>query len=475
MAIIPDRIQRSRPPPRPVAGSAAPRSRSRFGPKFRKIAGGGVFITLVILFWLFVYQNLPGDINGMQYKPINTAGPIDRLVKILAILVGGGIIAAKWSLVRPLAKQTNPGLVLFVALTVVSAAWSIEPTTTLLRFFTLAGIVFTCFGISMLGWDASRFRQVAIPPLMAVLVVSIILGILYPDLIVQEGEDISQKNAWHGITYNKNQFGMTGSLVAIICFHRWLTDKKGAAWSILGTLVALLSVALSRSSTSLLSAVTCISVMVALLRVPIVRQRYSTQVVIGVVAIVLMYETVILNLLPGVNTLLAPVMSLTGKDMTFSNRSIIWEIVKEHSRAAPLLGSGYGAYWPQDPTPGTPSYIFMYVMYFYPTESHNGYLEIMNDLGWVGIGALGLFVGAYIHQALQLMKFDRAQATLYLAVLFQQMIANLSESEWFSRSTVCIVLTLATTCLSRDLLEYRLHHRPQDPQPPAQRPPAGRR
>jgi exopolysaccharide production protein ExoQ len=161
-------------------------------------------------------------------------------------------------------------------------------------------------------------------------------------------------------------------------------------------------------------------------------------------------------------TLLKPVMQLTGKDMTFSARSIIWEIIKEHSRAAPWLGSGYGAYWTGE-TPSSPSYVFVWVMSFYPTESHNGYLEILNDLGRVGLVCLFAFLFWYVRQALQLMPLDRPQAVLFLALLYQQMVANLSESEWFSRTTISTLLIFGAVCLSRSLLEARHQSRPTPP------------
>jgi hypothetical protein len=61
---------------------------------------------------------------------------------------------------------------------------------------------------------------------------------------------------------------------------------------------------------------------------------------------------------------------------------------------------------------------------------------------------------------LQLMSFDRGQAVLYLALLFQQMVDNLSESEWFSRTATSTILILASLCLSRALLEQRLSVQP---------------
>jgi O-antigen ligase len=98
-------------------------------------------------------------------------------------------------------------------------------------------------------------------------------------------------------------------------------------------------------------------------------------------------------------------------------------------------------------------------MWFYPTEAHNGYLDVMNDLGIVGLICLLVFIVWFIRQALQLMAFDRSQAALYLALLFQETVINMSESDFFSRTSTFAILLLAVTCLSRQLREARLHSR----------------
>jgi O-antigen ligase len=198
--------------------------------------------------------------------------------------------------------------------------------------------------------------------------------------------------------------------------------------------------------------------MVLVLRVPPIRQRYTAHVVIGLAAILVLYELVIQDMLPGAHTLLAPIRAMTGKDGSLSGRTVIWDIVKQHIQMAPLLGTGYGAYW-LGPLPSSPSYVFMYTMYFYPTESHNGYLEIINDLGYVGLIFLGVFLVAYIRQGLELMRIDRAQATLYLAVLFHQLVMNMSESEWFARDNVFAVVILGVLCTARALHEGHLQSR----------------
>jgi exopolysaccharide production protein ExoQ len=88
-------------------------------------------------------------------------------------------------------------------------------------------------------------------------------------------------------------------------------------------------------------------------------------------------------------------------------------------------------------------------------EAHNGYLDVINDLGFLGLICLLAFLFWFIRQALQLMRTDRSQAALYLALLFQEMVINMSESDWFSRTNTFAVFLLATACMSRGLLNAR--------------------
>jgi exopolysaccharide production protein ExoQ len=444
----------------PVPHRSVPASRV-IGPAVRKAAGYVFLVPLLILLWFAFYQNLPEDLNGVvAFKPFSTLGTIDRILKIATIVISCGVIAAGWPYARLLVKNVNPGLAAIMVLIPLSALWSLDSAATLLRFTTLIGLVLLCLAIPLAGWDRRRLQEVVLPPVMTILVVSLVFGIFSPESVKEIGTDISQHDAWHGITFQKNQFGSTASIAAILCFHRWLAPGRHTFWTIAGIAIALTCLLLSKSSTSLLETILAVFFMVLVMRVPVIKERFSTLVVVAVFTIILIYELAVQNLIPGVATILAPVMHLTGKDMTFSSRSIIWEVVKGHSAAAPWLGTGYGAYWTADPTPGSPSYIFVSLMHFYPTESHNGYLEILNDLGRVGLTCLLVFLVFFVRQALQLMPFDRGQAVLYLALLFQQMVDNLSESEWFSRTATSTILILASLCLSRALLEQRLSVQP---------------
>ena len=121
-----------------------------------------------------------------------------------------------------------------------------------------------------------------------------------------------------------------------------------------------------------------------------------------------------------------------------------------------FCGTGYGAYWTgADPT--SPSYVFLSRMYFWPSEAHNGYLDVVNDLGFVGLICLLGYLTVYVRQSLQLFRTDRPQGALYLALFFQQAMTNLSESCWFSPMGILpvVIMTLSTFTLARGLLDQQ--------------------
>jgi exopolysaccharide production protein ExoQ len=204
--------------------------------------------------------------------------------------------------------------------------------------------------------------------------------------------------------------------------------------------------------------------LVALRSPPLLRARVPLLVVL-LVAALLAYALGVLDLVPGSATLMASIAALSDKGSTLTGRTQIWAIVIEHVRLNPWFGTGYGAYWTAAPVMGSDSYEFVRRMgSFYPGSAHNGYLEVTNDLGAVGLAGLVGYALSHVRQALRLWRIDAAQATLLLALYFQQAISNLAESHWFSVLSVDFVfMTLASAALARALLEHRLRRHYGEP------------
>ena len=434
------------------------------GPRW--VRDNSYFYLLTGLFWVIFYQNLPSNFAGYSSnEAFADPNSLDRIIKLTMISVSFYIIVNRWALARNLFGTLNKGFLVLFFLCPISALWSIDKSATILRFVSLAAILLICFSFGLASWHPRRLQQTVIPPIMLLLAASLVLGLFAPNLVKEVGTDIALKDSWHGITHGKNEFGMLSSFGTIFCCQRLMSREGRPLWAVLGAAIAFTCLVLSRSNTSLFATLLAVGSMYLLLRVQAVRSRYTVHLVVSIAVIILLYEGIIQKIVPGLDVLLQPIVGLTGKDTTFSARTTIWEVIKQHIGLSPLLGSGYGAYW-VGPEPTSPSYVFLKVMYLYPTESHNGYLELVNDLGLLGgLGGLLLYIFWYLRQALQLMAADRNQAVLYLGLFFQEMVINMSESDFLSRSNTFAVLALATVSLSRALLDVRLKAQAGLPQP----------
>jgi exopolysaccharide production protein ExoQ len=353
------------------------------------------------------------------------------------------------------------------ALAVASVAWSIDPELSMRRLVRLGTIVLVCVAFVLMGWHARRYQNVVRPILTLVLLGSIVFGLVFPELAIHREAASELFGAWRGLTNHKNSLGALASITLILWFHAGLAGevRPAAAWS--GGAVAAASLVLSRSSTAMATTVFVVLLVFGLMRSPQALRPYWPYLIGLLVAMFLLYTLATLRLIPGLGALVESIALLTDKDTTLTGRTEIWSIVLDHIGYHPLLGTGYAAYWTAGPVAGTESYAFMWRMgTFYPGSAHNGYLDIANDLGWVGLFGLLAYIVAHARQSLQLLSIDRNQGVLYLALLFQQVITNLSESHWFSVLSVDFVLmTLASTALARALLEQRLRQFFGEPHP----------
>ncbi|HKS94694.1 MAG TPA: O-antigen ligase family protein [Terriglobia bacterium] len=385
------------------------------------------------------------------------ADPNTRLIKLALLALGTAVVLSRWQVARRLLKEMNRFLLLFMALAVLSLVWSIDRSVTAARLVTLASMVMTCFAFGAGAWNPRRFQDVVRPAISLVLIASLIIGVIDPNLVTEVGNTISLKDAWRGLTAQKNVFGELASFGAILWLHAGLARQVRGWRALAGAGIALTCLILSRSSTSLFCTAYAAVFLIILARSGPAMRRYMPYVVAAFTGMSVLYVLAIMNVVPGIERILIdPVLSLTGKSLTFSGRTVIWQIVGWNIGRHPYLGSGYGAYWGAGPVPSSPSYAFIRLMWgFWPTEAHNGYLDIRNDLGDAGLACLVAYIGAYILQCVRLYRFDRAQAALFLAFLFQQVLLNLSESTWLNVNNFCFtIMTVATVMISRALNEH---------------------
>ncbi len=415
---------------------------------------------LSLMTWTLVILMIVPD--GFNYGDLSDAagpasgGAISRMLWLLLLAAGLLVMITRSALAFLLMRWLNPFLLAFAVLAAMSMVWSYDPAVTVRRMTRVATILIDACAFVLMAWHPRRFQTVLRPILTIMLAGSIAFGLAFPLLAIHQESSAELVGAWRGLTNHKNSLGALSCITLILWFHALLSQQVRSIPGIAGIVLAATCLVLARSSTSLVTAGFVCCFLIMFMRMPSSWRRFAPFLITVFVVLLLTYSLAILRLVPGLDLLLTPITAITGKDLTFTGRSEIWAIVIEHANLHPWLGSGFGAYW-TGPIAGTPAFDFVLRMHFYPGSAHNGYLEIMNDLGIAGLLCLFGYLITYVLQSLQLLRVDRSQGVLFLALFLQQGITNLSETHWLSVMSVdFVIMTLATASLARALLEQRL-------------------
>jgi exopolysaccharide production protein ExoQ len=406
----------------------------------------------LFLLLLFTIMTVP---LGFDYRGGGSTNPSEgdtfSLTSWLVLLFGSGyLVIRNRRQVRELLTKVNRPFLYFIVLATLSVLWSIEPAITLKRIVRLYIIVLVSIAFASVGWRPRRFEKSLRILLFLLLAASVVFCYEAPELAIHHEQLLI--NSWHGITTGKNVLGSLASCAFILWLHGLLTGETGRITAIANMALAGVCLVMCRSSTSLMATVFASFFVLLLLRPPGLMRRQMPYFVGFFATAVLIYALAVLNIVPGMSMILTPISMITGKDLTFSGRTNIWYVLKLHMREHPLLGTGYEAYW-IGPVPSSPSYEMVRWLWFYPTEGHNGYLDVMNDLGYIGGICLFAYFLRYLRQGLDLMRLEKARGALYLALIFRAFLADMSESHWFSVTSIdFVIFTLATFSLARELL-----------------------
>lgn len=248
---------------------------------------------------------------------------------------------------------------------------------------------------------------------------------------------------WIGLSTDKNSLGQVAMCSGIfwlwqIC-RDWRGPKQKGNVRILALDGALLIITLwilrgsktSHSSTSIIGFIFCATILLALQLIK--RRAAGAKRIIALVIIALLFvlPPIYLAFEAFGTTPLNTVVKATGRNMTFTDRNLIWADVLNDVKD-PMLGVGIGAFWV-----GSTGYT-MYPMpnwsrktpEWRPQEAHNGYVDTYAQLGIVGLILLFIVIGHAFAGALSDLEGNFGAGTLRLALLLGILLSNLSESSF---------------------------------------------
>jgi O-antigen ligase len=245
---------------------------------------------------------------------------------------------------------------------------------------------------------------------------------------------------WRGPFGHKNvmaSFMITGMLV-VLTFEQRVGRRRSAVLA----MVAL--VLLSRSGTGAGGMIAALAV-VAFAR----RVSKATGRKLGVTVVLAGMSTVVA--LVGVVTSLPAIVALYGKDLTFTGRTEIWSAALQAIYRKPWTGYSWGGVW-IDPSK-EPTFTIVRRLGFIVFHAHNGPIELMLELGVVGLALYAAMFGSVVRDGWRLLHRDPAIAQLVLGFCALVFVTSISEvlvvGPWLS-----LLLFLRTLAL-RSLHETR--------------------
>jgi exopolysaccharide production protein ExoQ len=131
---------------------------------------------------------------------------------------------------------------------------------------------------------------------------------------------------------------------------------------------------------------------------------------------------------------LAAAAGSTGRDLTFTGRTHLWEDILREVADHWVIGSGFQGFWVLD----NPELLALYDIYIWlPNQAHNGYLDILNEVGIIGLVLFFLVIFNYF-RGLRKLQMPHYWKWFVVAAL----ILNLQESTFIRPQVVTGVFFL---------------------------------
>lgn len=405
---------------------------------------------------------------------------------VVAIVLGGSI-ALLVRHRRLLSFRTLPApLVAFLSLATLSIAWSFYPGASALG--VLAQIVTTIPAVALaLALTADELvaslgrclRIVLSLSLLFELVVSLIVRapvfpvwvtaaqrVHPPELLYWSRNLLLAGDKIQGIVGSSSLLAMAALLGLIVFAMQWAAGTVSRLSSVLGIVLSVACVALTRSATIFLglAAVAIVLAMIVLLRRAVTaRARRITlgAIIVGCFAAIVV--TVVLR---------TPILAVLGKSDNLTGRSGIWEKVIALAQERPIAGWGWVSFWAPWVEP------FKHLVTrngVVQLHAHNAWLDVWLQLGILGLVVFGLLVaGAAVRSwwlatdpdspgaphAIPDARRRRAYAVLPALLITALLVQTLAESRILIEGGWVLLVLLATVTKrqlrARDRAEPRL-------------------
>ena len=374
---------------------------------------------------------LTGALIGPVFAPTQLETPILRLVWLPAYAAIVGLLIYRidrlWR-----AWPAMIAIVALVGLAFASRYWSLDFATTMRRVFALT---ISCGFALYLG---AVFRGPHLPRLLMKTALFMAIGSLvmifaFPAIGVHQFDNAG---LWRGLWYEKNQMGavmVIGATAAAACLAS--PDPRRL----------MPAAALVLSSSLVLATQSKTSLLCLLIGLALIGGFWSMRRGGAAFSVVVVWTAVVLS---GLSlwiwdTHSVAVLEALGKDPSLTGRTEIWDSLMRKVADRPWTGYGYGAFWGRIGESAPADWVRKETGWIVPS-AHNGWIDLLVQLGWPGAVLVGfLIAGTTLIALLRSMGSGVREGWWALGFMAAFLVLSLSESILMAHQGLPWVLFMA--------------------------------
>lgn len=328
----------------------------------------------------------------------------------------------------------DPFLGLFLLIVTLSGLWSETPEVSYRGIFPLWGVTLVSIYVGR------QYSWSEIYGLLRWLTAVLALWGVVKTNAAPDG-------CWRGILGHKNPFSFQMANTASLWMLYAFKDRKYRYLSLFITLISLVGLQKGCSGASRILTVVLLSFWgyLGLLKKLSVKWAF-------VCFILFLVGSIGIGILV-LNNLEAIIVDGLGKDMTLTGRTEFWPLILERvNNNSPIFGYGMVGFWQPSRGLENPAYgIIVAKSGFIPPHSHNGFIDLVCDLGW---GGLFLFVLSFFNNIIRGVKYmtqeNLPESGLALYLLTFMLMTNLTETGLFGIGTYWCWYIVLSVKLSLD-------------------------
>jgi O-antigen ligase len=387
-------------------------------------------LAAALLFSAVIFGLLPSGFNWSDFEDSSTyvGGSIGYQLQWGSVFAVSAFLCWRYrDRAFAILRFSNPFMWILFVYCMVSTLWSPYELVTLKKAVQVGGLVAFSIAIQV---DRSSWRdtfKVMLFAFTSIEIASALVAILNPSM----GIDADFGYAWRGVVSGKNTLGAIGALSLLMWVALWDDQTLSPSVWRVGVFFSVLCVVMSTSSTSITMAAVGVLVYWILYKQhigsPLWLQRLVVMLVLLVVAALHLFF-ILEGRLPEQSEIIGPFATLFGKSADLTGRADIWAPLYVEIEKHWVLGIGYGAFWLG---PDSPSQPILDTLPWIPLQAHNGYLDVLNELGALGMLLLVGLLFWHARALYKLSSIDRGAAAGFTAILVTILLSNYSESSLF--------------------------------------------